>query len=103
MAKLYHPEQVLLSNGIPVIFQHSDGPVAANYWWVQTGSADESAQEAGYAHFLEHMLFKDAEAKETGKTSTGQTARIIESLGGDINAYTSFDQTVYHVTCAAQH
>jgi zinc protease len=49
------------------------------------------------------MLFKDAAAKETGRASTGQMARVIESLGGDINAYTSFDQTVYHVTCAAQH
>ena len=94
MAKLYQPEQLQLSNGIPVILQHYDGPVAATYWWVKTGSADESPQEAGFAHFLEHMLFKDASAKETGRASTGQMARMIESLGGDINAYTSFDQTV---------
>jgi zinc protease len=67
------------------------------------GSADEAPAEAGFAHFLEHMLFKDAAAKETGKASTGQLARAVESMGGDINAYTSFDQTVYHVTCAAQH
>src|SRR5271163_4023884 len=96
-------EEIQLSNGIPVIFQNYEGAVAATYWWVRTGSADESPQEAGYAHFLEHMLFKDAAAKETGQTSTGQIARAIESLGGDINAYTSFDQTVYHVTCAAHH
>ncbi|MBI2712325.1 MAG: insulinase family protein [Bdellovibrio sp.] len=101
MAKFYEPLQLELSNGIPVILQHYDGPVAATYWWISTGSTDESPKEAGFAHFLEHMLFKDAAAKESGKTSTGQTARLIESLGGDINAYTSFDQTVYHVTCAA--
>ena len=100
---MHKPEQLLLSNGIPVILQHSDGPVAATYWWVSTGSADEAPKEAGFAHFLEHMLFKDAAAKETGRASTGQMARAIESLGGDINAYTSFDQTVYHVTCAAHH
>ena len=69
----------------------------------KVGSADEAPAEAGFAHFLEHMLFKDAAAKETGRASTGQMARTIESLGGDINAYTSFDQTVYHVTCAAHH
>jgi zinc protease len=103
MATLHKPEQLLLSNGIPVILQHYDGPVAATYWWVKTGSADEAPPEAGFAHFLEHMHFKDAAAKETGKASTGQLARAIESMGGDINAYTSFDQTVYHVTCAAQH
>jgi len=97
------PEQLLLSNEVPVILQDYPGAVAATYWWVSTGSADESPPEAGFAHFLEHMLFKDAAAKDTGKASTGQTALAIESLGGDINAYTSFDQTVYHVTCAEQH
>ncbi|MGZ3708760.1 MAG: M16 family metallopeptidase, partial [Bdellovibrionota bacterium] len=103
MTKLHEPEQLTLSNGIPVILQHYDAPVAATYWWVRTGSADEAPKEAGFAHFLEHMLFKDAAAKETGKASTGKMARAIESMGGDINAYTSFDQTVYHVTCAAHH
>jgi len=103
MMKIFQPEQIELSNGIPVILQHIDSPVAASYWWVKTGSADEAPKEAGFAHFLEHMLFKDASAKETGRTSVGKMAQTIESLGGDINAYTSFDQTVYHVTCAAQH
>jgi len=103
MQKHHQAEQLTLSNGIPVILQHIDSPVAATYWWVKTGSADENPKEAGFAHFLEHMLFKDAAAKETGKASEGQMARAIESLGGDINAYTSFDQTVYHVTCAATH
>ncbi|MGE4107996.1 MAG: M16 family metallopeptidase [Bacteriovoracia bacterium] len=98
-----HPEVHRLSNGIPVYFQHVDGLVAATYWWNSTGSADENPKEAGFAHFLEHMLFKDATSKETGKPSEGKMARAIESLGGDINAYTSFDQTVYHVTCAEQH
>lgn len=103
MTKLLQPEQIELSNGIPVVLQHLDSPAASSYWWVKTGSADESHREAGFAHFLEHMLFKDASAKETGRASTGKMAQTIESLGGDINAYTSFDQTVYHVTCAAQH
>lgn len=103
MAKQIHPEEITLSNGIPVILQHYEGAVATTYWWVKTGSTDENPHEAGFAHFLEHMLFKDAAAKETGQASTGKMARAIESLGGDINAYTSFDQTVYHVTCAAHH
>jgi len=98
------PETIELSNGIPVVFQNfTSASFAAVYWWVRIGSADERPDEAGFAHFLEHMLFKDAAAKETGRASTGQTAQAIESLGGDINAYTSFDQTVYHVTCASQH
>ena len=97
------PFEERLSNGIPVIFQHFDGAVASIYWWNQVGSCDEQKGEEGYAHFLEHMLFKDTSAKETGAASSGKTARAIESLGGDINAYTSFDQTVYHVTCSEHH
>jgi len=97
------PEEITLSNGIPVILQHFDGPVGTFHWWNRVGSTDESAPEAGFAHFLEHMLFKDAGAKETGQASTGKTARVIESLGGEINAYTTFDQTVYHVTCSEQY
>ncbi|MBC7690390.1 MAG: insulinase family protein [Methylotenera sp.] len=103
MPKIQRPEEFTLSNGIPVIIQNYDAPVAASYWWIRTGSGDERPPEAGFAHFLEHMLFKDAAAKETGRASTGQMATAVESLGGDINAYTSFDQTVYHVTCAAHH
>lgn len=97
------PEEHILSNGLPVILQHVEGTVGTLHWWNLTGSTDEQPKEAGFAHFLEHMLFKDAAAKETGQASTGQTARIIESLGGEINAYTTFDQTVYHVTCSEQY
>jgi zinc protease len=103
MSKVLRPEELQLSNGMPVILQNYDGPVASIYWWVKTGSADERPNEAGFAHFLEHMHFKDTDAKNSGQASTGEVARAIESLGGDVNAYTSFDQTVYHVTCAAHH
>ena len=103
MNQMHKPEEIFLSNGIPVILQHIDAPVGTFHWWNLTGSTDEKPDEAGFAHFLEHMLFKDAGAKDTGQASTGQTARVIESLGGEINAYTSFDQTVYHVTCSEQY
>ena len=103
MTQNHKPEEIFLSNGIPVILQHVDSPVGTFHWWNLCGSTDERPDEAGFAHFLEHMLFKDASAKETGQASTGKTARVIESLGGEINAYTSFDQTVYHVTCSEQY
>lgn len=96
-------KSMTLSNGIPVVFEHDPGLVATFYWWNRVGSCDEGKGQEGFAHFLEHMLFKDAAAKETGRPSEGKMARAIEGLGGDINAYTSFDQTVYHVTCAEQH
>ena len=99
----HEPREFTLTNGVPVILQHYDGPVAATYWWNNVGSADELPFQSGFSHFLEHMLFKDTDAKSKGGSSTGELARAIESLGGDINAYTSLDQTVYHVTCAEQH
>ncbi len=103
MLNTFSPELLSLSNGMPIVLQYSDSPVASIYWWNRVGSADERPKEAGFAHFLEHMHFKDTDAKNSGKASTGAMARAIESFGGDVNAYTSFDQTVYHVTCAAHH
>ncbi len=99
----FKPEEFYLSNGIPVILQHLEGSVGTFHWWNLTGSTDEKPEEAGFAHFLEHMLFKDSGAKDTGQASTGKLAKAIESLGGEVNAYTTFDQTVYHVTCSEQY
>lgn len=98
-----HTFEKRLSSGIPVLFADLPGHAAALYWWVSVGSEKEGKGEEGFAHFLEHMLFKDAAAKETGAESTGELARIIEGLGGDINAYTSLERTVYHVTCSEKH
>jgi zinc protease len=49
-------------------------------------------------HFIEHMLFKGTE-----KRKVREMAREIESLGGSINAYTSYDETVYHITIASRY
>lgn len=96
-------QKINLTNGIPVVFEQFDGPVASLYWWVKVGSCDENKGEEGFAHFLEHMHFKDTTAKETGRPSTGKLAQEVEAMGGEINAYTSFDMTVYHITCAETH
>ena len=61
--------------------------------WAGVGSADERPGEEGLAHFHEHMLFKG-----TKRRGVGEVAGDIEGLGGHINAYTSFDSTVYHAT-----
>src|SRR5436309_4758557 len=64
---------------------------------MRVGSADEGPDEAGLAHLHEHMLFKG-----TGRRGPGDIARTVESCGGEINAWTSFDQTVYHVVLASR-
>lgn len=91
--------QFTLENGLKVILQENHtSPVVALQVWVKTGSADERDDEAGMCHFIEHMIFKGTE-----KRKVGEMAKEIESLGGSINAYTSYDQTVYHITIASRY
>ena len=86
-------ERITLENGLTVILKEDHhAPVAAIQVWVKTGSANETAEEAGITHQIEHMIFKGTPTKKTG-----EIARIIETSGGRINAYTSFDRTVYYV------
>lgn len=88
-----------MENGMEVILQENrNAPVVALQMWVKVGSGDERDKEAGMCHFIEHMLFKGTE-----KRGVREMAREIESLGGTINAYTSYDQTVYHITLSSRY
>ena len=60
--------------------------------WVNTGSRDEQPSQAGYSHFIEHMLFKG-----TRKRSSAEISREIDVLGGEMNAFTSRETTTYYV------
>jgi zinc protease len=87
-----------LPNGLTLLVEENHAaPVVAIQVWMRVGSADERPDEAGLAHLHEHMLFKG-----TARRGPGEIARTIESCGGEINAWTSFDQTVYHVVLASQ-
>ncbi|MEZ4454052.1 MAG: pitrilysin family protein [Nannocystaceae bacterium] len=74
----------------------ADAPVAVQLW-IAAGTAAERPQEHGCAHLLEHMLFKPYAAGGPAAAS-GDLARAIETLGGDVNAFTSHDETVLHAT-----
>jgi len=88
-----------MANGLRVILEENrTAPVVALQIWAEVGSADEKDEEAGMCHFIEHMIFKGTE-----KRKVREMAREIESLGGHINAYTSYDQTVYHITIASRY
>ncbi|HOX42133.1 MAG TPA: pitrilysin family protein [Myxococcota bacterium] len=88
-----------LPNGMTILVVEShSAPVVAAQVWVQVGSADEGPEEAGLAHLHEHMLFKG-----TDKRGVGEIAQAIEAAGGEINAWTSFDHTVYHVVLASRY
>ncbi len=58
--------------------------------WYKVGSADEVAGKSGIAHFLEHLMFKG-----TTKNPSGRFSKRVSAIGGDENAYTSYDYTAY--------
>ncbi len=88
----------VLDNGMTVVLRPSaEAPVVAFQVWIGVGSTDEGPGEEGLAHVLEHMLFKG-----TKRRAVGEIARDVERAGGQINAWTSFDETVYYVTLASR-
>lgn len=87
----------VLENGLTVLVEPlHHAPVVALQTWVRVGAADENkAVAAGLAHLHEHMLFKG-----TARRGVGEVARTVEAVGGEMNAWTSFDETVYHLVLA---
>src|SRR5881392_721012 len=84
----------ILPNGLTIIVQEDrSAPVASVQAWCATGSIEEDQHlGAGLSHILEHMLFKG-----TNTRSANQIAQSIQDVGGYINAYTSFDRTVFWI------
>src|SRR5438046_7061929 len=84
----------VLPNGLTMIVQEDhSAPVASVQAWCATGSIDEDQHlGAGLSHILEHMLFKGTKTR-----STNVIAQKIQDVGGYINAYTSFDRTVFWI------
>lgn len=81
-----------LPNGLHVIL-HEDhsAPVAATVVHYRVGSRDEDPGRSGFAHFFEHLMFESTDAIERG-----QIDKMINGSGGQLNAFTSQDETVYH-------
>ncbi|MFH1217629.1 MAG: pitrilysin family protein [Pseudomonadota bacterium] len=87
-----------LANDLTVIVKEMPGTkVATVQIWVKAGSIYEDADEGGITHLIEHMIFKGTPAR-----GPGRVAGDIEEVGGRINAYTSFEYTVYHATLSAR-
>jgi len=84
----------ILPNGLTIIVQEDhSAPVASVQAWCATGSIYEDQHlGAGLSHILEHMLFKGTKTR-----STNEIAQKIQDVGGYVNAYTSFDRTVFWI------
>lgn len=82
-----------LSNGLRIIHLPTSSPVSYCGFAIQAGTRDEQAHEFGLAHFVEHMLFKG-----TNKRKSWHILNRMEHVGGELNAYTSKEETfVYSI------
>ncbi|MCL1887169.1 MAG: insulinase family protein [Betaproteobacteria bacterium] len=80
-----------LANGMKVVVREdSRSPAVVHMIWYRAGSMDETSGTTGVAHVLEHMMFKGTE-----KYGEGEFSKIVASLGGQDNAFTSRDYTAY--------
>lgn len=89
-----------LDNGLDVIIREDhEHPLVSVQIWVKAGSLhEEKWTGAGLAHCVEHMLFKG-----TVKRTPSQISQGIQELGGYVNAYTTFNRTVYWIDGLAEH
>lgn len=86
------PATFKLANGLQVVvIEDHRAPVVTNMVWYRCGGADETRGRSGIAHFLEHLMFKG-----TDKIPPGEFSKIVARQGGQDNAFTTHDETVYH-------
>ncbi len=92
-------EQLTLSNGLNTLLITSPfSTVTTAQIWFKAGSSLEKKENQGIAHFLEHMFFKGSK-----KYPGAKIAKTVESYGGEINAFTSFDYTCYYINGPAEN
>lgn len=89
---------VQLANGIRLVHQYVDSPVAHCGVIINTGSRDEAPQEQGMAHFIEHTIFKG-----TTKRKSFHILSRLEDVGGEMNAYTTKEETAVHASFLAEY
>ncbi|WP_062206978.1 pitrilysin family protein [Aureimonas sp. AU12] len=85
-------ESFTLDNGLQVVvLPDHRAPIATQMIWYRVGSADEERGQSGIAHFLEHLMFKGTKTHPTGEFSAA-----VAAIGGEENAFTSYDYTAYY-------
>lgn len=86
-------EQAMLSCGLRVIYEHKPSAVLYCGYVVCAGTRHEDVADSGMAHFIEHVTFKGTERRRACHITNG-----LERVGGDLNAYTTKQETVYYAT-----
>lgn len=99
--KVFGAKTAMLDNGMQVVVvENHRAPVVTHMIWYKVGSADEPKGDgvSGAAHFLEHLMFKGSRAIPAGDFS-----KLVRSIGGNDNAFTSWDYTAYFQSIPSQY
>src|SRR5688572_5708128 len=100
-AQVYPVKTSTLPNGLKVVVcEKTTNPMVEVEVWYRVGSKDEWDGVRGMAHMFEHMMFRGS------KNFNGEGdiyIKLLEKMGGVVNAYTTFDRTVYHEEVMGQH
>ena len=93
------PETFTLGNGMEVVvLPDHRAPVVTHMVWYKVGAVDEDPGKSGIAHLFEHVMFKETDDLEDGEFDS-----TISRVGGQHNAFTSWDYTAYYQRVAKQH
>ena len=87
------------TNGLTVLLEPIESSASVSVGiWLKAGSRNETKEEYGYAHLVEHMLFKG-----TSQRSAKEIARLVDRVGGQHNAATNREYTCYYISISAEH
>ena len=88
----------ILPNGVKIVHRWTPSPVAYVGVMVGAGTRDEAPEQNGMAHYIEHCVFKG-----TTHHSARQIIHAIEGIGGEINAYTTKEETTFYAAILCEH
>lgn len=92
-------ENTELENGAKLIYENIEHTnICSIGFWFKTGSVHENLNQKGYAHFIEHILFKGTKTK-----TTSEIAILFDKIGSSFNAFTEKEITCFHCTFPAKH
>ncbi|MGZ0040817.1 M16 family metallopeptidase [Paenibacillus ottowii] len=92
-------ERIQLKNGLRVVIEKIPTVRSVSFGiWVKTGSRNETPDNSGISHFIEHMLFKGTE-----RFSAKEIAEQFDAIGGNVNAFTSKEYTCYYAKVLDEH
>lgn len=105
--KVFNAKTATLDNGLRVVVvENPRAPVVTHMVWYRVGAADEQPGKSGIAHFLEHLMFKgqsNPDHPALGSLGPGQFSKIVKSLGGQDNAFTTQDYTAFYQSVASEN